>query len=331
MPLVSASSRSRSAGDRSSHCPSSRPSSARRISSARARSEEIAGPGGQAAPPGGEALDRAQDEALAALGLQAPAVEVGLHDPLEVVDVEQADALQLGRDASTSRGTAMSTITIGRPARAVTTGSRSARRRMAWGASVEEMTMSAASSSCASRSKPTPRPPTRAASSRAVAHGAVGHAPPRGPRGAPAPGRSPRPSSRRRSPAPSIPAGRRSTSSARLDGHRRHRGRPRGDARLGAHLLAHLQRLAEEPVEHRARGLLLGGERPMPRAPGPGSRSRRPPSSRGSRPPGRAAPPRGRRAAGSGRRRARPGRSGCGSTRLRATTSSAAPGSTAAA
>ena len=62
----------------------------------------------------------------------------------------------------------MSTITIGRSARPAMTGASSSRRRIAWGASVDEITMSAPRSSWASRSKPTPRPPTRPASSLAV-------------------------------------------------------------------------------------------------------------------------------------------------------------------
>ena len=47
-----------------------------------------------------------------------------------------------------------------------------------------------------------------------------------------------------------------------LDRHRGHRRRPGADARLRAHLLAHLERLAEEPVEDRPGRPLLGGELP---------------------------------------------------------------------
>ena len=101
-------------------------SSAERISSARARSEAIAGHDVERRAPGPEPLRLLGDELLGALGLGAAARERLGDDGLEVVDVvEEAAVEPCDRAGSRSRGTAMSMKKSGRRRRAGTSPARS--------------------------------------------------------------------------------------------------------------------------------------------------------------------------------------------------------------
>ena len=100
--------------------PAKRASSPARTDSARSWSWATSGAACRAVDLDGELLDLLGDDRAHAVGLGGAQLEPAVGPVAQVVEIEQRDAVELGRRTrSTSRGTAMSTMSSGRPGRMV--------------------------------------------------------------------------------------------------------------------------------------------------------------------------------------------------------------------